>query len=181
MLDGSLDIETLGTSVDSVILSVGAIAFDPKDGSLYDHFYMNVDIWSALDAGLTIDDETLAVWRTPEFLEARLALHSNQRSIRHVLEKFAEWLNGPVNVQHVWAKPPQFDCALLGAAYKRLGMSVPWNHRAPRCLRTLLDVSEFDEKTIPFEGVKHHALDDARHQAKVVAAAKAKLSRPVSA
>lgn len=43
-----------------------------------------------------------------------------------------------------------------------------------RDMRTIVDVAKsanFDSKSIAFEGTKHNALDDAKHQARVISAA----------
>jgi hypothetical protein len=183
MVDVSIDIETLGKHPGAVVLSIGACAFDPNDGVIVDRFYVNIDLWSSLDHGLCIDETTRRLWATdPEFLKARHFLMNDRRPLPEALDSFTEWYRGAYEVKQLWAKPPQFDVGLTEAAYYACNKgNLPWHFRAPRCLRTLIDISEFDQKTVEFVGVKHYALDDAIHQAKVVAAAKAKLSRPVSA
>ena len=60
-----IDLETLDTSVDAVILTVGAIKFDPLSNSEpYAEMYhrLDVDEQTALDR--TVDEGTIAWWGT---------------------------------------------------------------------------------------------------------------------
>ncbi|HFU1809209.1 TPA: 3'-5' exonuclease, partial [Escherichia coli] len=63
--------------------------------------------------------------------------------------------------------------------YERLDIPCPWRYYNDRDVRTIVELGktiDFDARTvIPFEGVRHNALDDARHQAKYVTATIQKL------
>ena len=65
----------------------------------------------------------------------------------------------------------EFDNVLLADAYDKWGIEQPWQFRGNQSLRTavwmgrkLLDIDpKYD---LQFEGIQHHALHDARHEAK---------------
>ena len=55
-----LNLETMGYEGRSAIISIGAVAFDPKSGVLGETFYANVDLTSCLDQGLEVNGATVA-------------------------------------------------------------------------------------------------------------------------
>ncbi|HBA8665562.1 TPA: 3'-5' exoribonuclease, partial [Escherichia coli] len=63
---------------------------------------------------------------------------------------------------------------ILRRSYERQEIPCPWRYHNDRDVRTIVELGkaiDFDARTaIPFEGVPHNALDDARHQAKQVSA-----------
>lgn len=173
MSDVSIDIESLGTEPGAVILSIGATVIDIATGVWHSPFYRNIDIMSSLMAGLTTDPETIKWWSDPARDEARSYLSADQVPLRDALDSLSTYLaiNG---MTHIWAKPPKFGIGLLEAAYRACDLDIPWSHRQPLCVRTALYWSGLDEKSIPFVGVEHNALDDAVHQAKIIHAANVK-------
>ena len=57
-----VDLETMGTRPGSVIVSIGAIEFDPQSARLGRTFYQTCSIKSAVDVGLAMDPETVTWW-----------------------------------------------------------------------------------------------------------------------
>ncbi len=58
--DIMLDLETLGTTADAVILSIGAVKFNLETGKIDDEgFYRSVSVESNLDLGRRISEDTL--------------------------------------------------------------------------------------------------------------------------
>ena len=68
MADIMIDLETLATSPDAAILTIGAVKFDPfgreKDDPKMDSFYVKVDLDSCDELGLVANDDTIAWWAT---------------------------------------------------------------------------------------------------------------------
>ena len=62
--DVMVDLETLGKRAGCVIVSVGAVKFDPKTGfvDVDNSFYKAITVESAMRYGLTVDPETLRWW-----------------------------------------------------------------------------------------------------------------------
>ncbi|AFH21992.1 exonuclease [environmental Halophage eHP-14] len=156
-----LDIETLGTEPGAVIVSVGGVRFSTN--GLGATFYRKVDVESCEDAGLEIDSETLKWWWEQDD-DARDAL-SGGDELADVLDAFGHFYDG---CDEVWAKSPIFDVALLEAAYAAVDQESPWEFWETRDVRTVMDLPCAEE--LPDDGTEHHALDDAKRQARNVAA-----------
>lgn len=169
MKDVMIDIETVGTTPGSVILSIGAVYFSRV--GIGDQFYVNIDPDSCEAVGLVCDPETVRWWdRQSE--EAIAALLSNRRSLGEALESFTGFLD---RAKRVWANSPSFDCVLLQAAYRAAGTKAPWSHRSERCVRTVKWQVPRSVTRVERKGVAHNALDDAIYQAEQVRQAMAAL------
>ena len=164
-----IDIESWGLTPGSAIRSIGAVMFDPRGDEIGGTFYANVSAQSCLDVRLTIDPET-AKWWAGQSDAARAALESEQLDLGVVVYEFAAWY-ASLGVSAVWSHGLNFDVPLWEAACRALSPAgrVPWGYRDGRDTRTLFSlVSDFRHDSIAFEGEKHDALADARHQARLV-------------
>lgn len=165
MNDVMLDLETMGNGTDAAIVAIGAQAFDAQ--GLGPGFYAQVDLASSVAGGGVIDASTVQWWlrQSPE---ARAALNrEGAEPLQAALARFSAWMAGlsdqPAAVK-VWGNGAAFDNAILRNAYQRAGVPTPWKFWNDRCYRTLKNlVSGVDAG--PFDGVQHHALADAKHQA----------------
>jgi exodeoxyribonuclease VIII len=155
-----LDLETLGTRQGSVITSIGAVKFD-SDG-LGEEFYRNIEIESSLECGLTVDGGTI-YWWLQQSEEARNRLCARPRDrLPEVLWEFDLFLKERNNI--IWGNGSDFDNAMLSTAYSKCGMPLPWKYSNNRCYRTMKNM--VPDVKLDFEGDKHNALDDAKHQAR---------------
>ena len=162
-----LDLETLGTKPGCVILSIGAVSFNPNTG-LGDTFYVEIYGKSCLEAGLTVDPDTADWWETREprvkkLLERRGSA-GESTNLGKALSMFQAWfLDKGQNVQ-VWGNGADFDLPILSAAYQKCGFTnPPWQPYNGRCYRTLKNL--YPGVKLDRTGVHHNALDDARSQA----------------
>lgn len=162
-----IDIETIGTEPGCVIASIGAVKFD-TDGPVPDHgersregaFFASVDIESCQDHGLTIDAGTLAWWfDQPGVARKQLEGGDGLSSCLNRLRQFVG------DADEVWANSPKFDMSILEAAYEAIGQEPPWEFYELRDYRTLTALPGAENTST--DGVEHHALDDAYHQAVV--------------
>lgn len=156
-----VDLETLGLTPNSVILSIGAVKFDPRTGEIGGGFERKIDIGSSIARGFTINVDTLQWWSN-QSLDARTATFDGGKvRIPDALASFSEFFGDSV---YIWGNGADFDIAMLKTAYERLGADTPWNYKNTRCYRTMM--SEFGE---PSDYVKptlaHRALPDAISQA----------------
>jgi len=161
----SIDIETMGKSPTSAITSIGAVMFDPQGDWIGNDFHVHISIESCLFNGLTMDADTV-LWWLAQSDEARGALVAGQVSavpLVRALVGLAEYIQADAKV---WANGASFDFAILANAYSRLQEPTPWRFFDERCLRTLKGINP--ELRIEREGVHHNALDDARHQARLI-------------
>lgn len=161
-----IDLETLGTSPDSTILSIGAVAKSfgtfpapPKE------FYKVPSIKSQVDSiqsQLTID------WWNKQSPEARAVLSESQQTqlgICEALLEFKIWFLGlglKENI-YVWSNGADFDLPMISWAFGHyLGMQPPWHYQNSRCFRTAKAM--LPKVEVPKIGVAHNALDDAKWQ-----------------
>lgn len=172
----SIDIETLGTLVDSQILSIGAAMFNLKTGKIGPTLYIpiKIDINKHINATLG----TIIFW-TKQAVDNPKALKGlfNSKSTNAVcmgealcrLQDFYR-INKP---KTIWANGTKFDLGMLEYQFQQHYVKVPWGYSADRCMRTLRDFA--GPLDIEFEGVDHNALSDAIWQAKYISAACNKL------
>jgi len=161
-----VDIETLGVDPGAVICSLGAVRFDLTGPQ--EEFYREISLESCQDAGLEIEAGTLAWWLDQD-ADVRAVLIGG-RPLVDVLREFSEWL--PEDVE-IWANSPSFDCEHLKAAYDAVGLTHPWEYYEERCVRTVRSLPGAVE--LEQRGDEHHALEDARHQAREVSQTLARL------
>lgn len=137
-MDIMLDIETLATSPDSVILTFGAVKFNPfdEDQNLDHGLYFRINVDEQIALGRQVDDETVAWWGTQnaEVREEALGEHD-----RISLEDFTKQLNKfIVGADRIWAQGPVFDIVILENLYRQLCKPTPWPYYLIRDSRTLL-------------------------------------------
>ena len=158
-----IDIETLGTSKNSVILSIGAVQFSEK--GVEKKFYVQVDPTSCTDWGLQIDARTV-MWWLDQSDEARKALSSSKgEAIDVALDMLiAEFKWKDVIV---WANGIDFDFTILEEAMKATGRAVPWAYWSKMDYRTVKNLAPRDVyNACKVENpVAHNALADATAQA----------------
>jgi len=170
MLNVMIDLETLGTSPDAPILSIGAVYFGPDTGELGNKLHLKLDFVEACK-GRHIDPETVKWWMSQSD-DARAALLQSSTEGKHSalyhLDRFLAKMGGV----KVWGNGATFDISMLENLYRQLGMETPWKFYNVRDVRTVVAMAEgiIDRSDFPFEGVKHDALADAIHQAKYVSA-----------
>lgn len=174
-----LDLETLGNSPGCVILSIGAIAFDPhaeKPDDVFadDGFYTVVSKESCLDAMLHVDDDT-ARWWARQSDEARKVLQDASSADAPPLGEALDNLVGYVASHHrpdkalVWGNGADFDNPILTVAARHAQIKLPWQW-GNRCYRTVKNMYEFIQPdfvapALSRSGTHHNALDDAKSQA----------------
>ena len=167
-----VDIETMGTSPNSAILSIGATDFDPMEVEFDNmpHFYREIDLQSCIDAGLKMDASTVLWWMGQENA-ARLPLAQvNLEGLHQVMRTFHNYvqpsmLRKPVRI---WCHGANFDAVLLEQGFKACRIDVPWGYNEVRCTRTIYEAGGVTLDDVKRRGTKHNARDDARHQALVV-------------
>ncbi len=156
-----IDLETLGTSCDSVILSLGAVAFDE---TIEDSFYRKINLQSCTDLGLKIDTDTVLWWLGQNELARKEIFEGNKDfpTLSCALLQFSAWLVDKENVK-IWGNGSNFDNTILANAYRVCGLEIPWKFWNDRCYRTMKNIRKIElERT----EVKHDALEDATYQAR---------------
>ena len=163
---GMIDLETLGVDPECVILTIGAIKFNPFNSIEPNNgLYLRCDVDEQTSLGRTVDDNTLAWWgkQKPEIRHEALS-DDNRTSIEEVTKAINKFC---VGLDYIWCQGPTFDFTILQNFYKMAGKPVPWNYWQIRDSRTLFKMMPKDPRKA-IQSSLHNALADCYYQAKCV-------------
>lgn len=169
MADIMLDLETLGVLPNSVVLSLGAVEFDPhRLNKPTKWLYLAFDADSQIASGRSIDPDTLAWWekQDPQVIED--AMSSEGRvPVKQALLELTQFV---FHANDIWCQGPVFDIAMLEDLYRQYELHIPWRFWQIRDSRTLFKFLNHDpRKSLRGTTASHHnALDDAAIQAMAV-------------
>lgn len=156
-----IDIETLGTKSNSVILSICAVRFNIQTAEIVSFFEANIDIDDSLKHGLKVEGKTL-LWWLKQSEEARDKVVGSKRvELAKALDDLRHYIKYN---DYVWGNSASFDCGLLKDAYNAAGMKPSWDFRKEICFRTFSNLVPEIKENQEFLGVKHNPYDDAVHQ-----------------
>lgn len=159
-----LDLETLGVSSKSIILTIACVRFTRNEN--ISTFYKKIDIESCKLYGLEYDQSTVDFWNKQSPEAKKEAFEGKREDLKTVLLEFNKWINESVApIKLVWANSPNFDCVILENAYKATGNQFPfkfWNYRD---LRTLVNVCGVQPE---YAKLQHHSLSDCFAQIKTL-------------
>lgn len=164
-----IDIETMGKGPRSAIAAIGAVEFNPAGDTLGPSFYTRVDLSSAVTAGMVIDADTVLWWLRQEEDARRELTAEGGLPLPHALQALAtfligEGIAGEIDDLIVWANGTSFDFPILSEAFRLCGLQRPWHYYNERDFRTVRKL--FARVKAERESTAHHALEDARHQAR---------------
>lgn len=179
-IDIMVDIETLGTEVDSTIIQIAGVAFDIEKGDSVAEFNSIADISKNNDNNITGD--TLKWWLDTDAKLFNYLLTKGTGSSKELLEEFYNWLKelvteyGQDNV-YFWGNGILFDNKMIEYQLKSIGLDYPIHYKNDRDVRTLVDIAG-RKVGISEKGVKerfnndflqtHNALDDVIYQISLV-------------
>lgn len=153
-----LDLETMGNTPNSAIISIGAVKFD--NSGLGEEFHAVVDLESSVSNNGAIDASTV-LWWMGQSESARNVFKQKGEHINTVLQKFSMFLGADDCV--IWGNGAAFDNVILASAYRNSLLTVPWKFWNDRCYRTMKSL--YPSIKLNRIGVLHNALDDAKSQA----------------
>lgn len=169
-----LDLETLGTSNEALIIAIGAVKF--TDDEILDRFHVAIEPATAEVLGGKIDASTVMWWLDPVRAAARDALLSHSRvDLASALVGFAQWFGEPAPI---YGNGSTFDNIILRSAFRGAGLEYPAPFWMDRCYRTLKN--EFSMVPLERVGVHHDAVDDAESQARHLQAIRRHKLAPVT-
>ena len=168
-----IDLETLSTRPEAVVVAIGAVKFDPFGDSrgasfmaLGDSqiFYRTID--HALQPHRKTSTETLAWWCEQSLEVQRLTfpLPHQAGTVAQTLRDFADWMKG---VEYLWGNGAAFDNAILRSLCADYEVPYPIGYRGDMDLRTLHLCAGKPEKPL-FVGIQHYALHDAFNEALII-------------
>lgn len=173
------DIETLDTQPTAVVLSLGAILFNP-DGTIVDRFYRALDIQAQLNAGRTVSQDTLLWWSQQSSNARDEAFSPVRKTVPSVLGEFYCFVgNSPHdnNVTKFWCNGPAFDGIILESLARDFNHLIPWRYNQLRDQRTLVDMANFRvaDHNPDIIGTPHTPIYDCEFQISVITACRNKL------
>lgn len=178
-----VDIETLGTNSNAVILSAAFVPFRihpdcPDTASILrldDYLYLELDVTGQLNAGRGIDADTVKWWMNTNVAEFGRLVVAGATSPAAAVSRISEYCeqNSPYKF---WAKGVDFDKSLLESLFRDESRTPPWKYYqwqdARTVIRAVADAINSDTlnfciapENLSFGGTKHNALCDAQVQA----------------
>jgi 3' exoribonuclease, RNase T-like len=164
-MDVMLDIETLGTCPDCVVLTLGAVKFNP--GSREDiakGIYCRPDVDDQIARGRIVREDTMQWWsnQAPDVREEALSL-ADRIPVTQMLQELNRFL---VGVNNIWAQGTVFDIGILEHLYKQYDMVPNWQYWQISDSRTLFKIH--GDPRVKGKAGLHNALEDCVSQAQAV-------------
>lgn len=155
-----IDMETLAVSPRAVVLSLGAVHFNPWGNGYGEKIYFKIDLDDQDKLGREIDPNTIEWWGKQDIRIMEEAFSQDDRiPLEEAMDKFHKFAWG---CDCFWSHGATFDLMIIQDIYTQLQRPLPWNYWQLRDTRTLFDLG-FDPD-MP-QGSKHDALQDAIRQA----------------
>ena len=123
MIHAMIDLETLSTNPNAVILTIGAVKFDPyTQMKPYDDLYFRVDVDSQTQMGRHVMQDTLDWWgQQPKEISEEALSDQDRIGLQDMVKAINKWC---VGVDVFWCQGPLFDYAILQNIYTQLGLSL---------------------------------------------------------
>lgn len=164
-----LDLETLSTRPNSCILTIGAVKFN-RDNILHpleklEQYYCRIELDSCKKLNMHIDPNTQSWWEKQDQKAQYEVFHNTDRiDLKVALTELKDFYKGS---KYVWANGDDFDCVIIGEAYRLCNIEVPWKFWSTRDCRTIMDIGKVWIKDTPNNN-PHNALYDCYHQIQCV-------------
>jgi len=155
-----LDMETLAVSPRAVVLSLGAVHFDPHSTGIRDKLYFKIDLDDQDALGREIDPNTIEWWgkQDPQIMEEAFSA-DDRIPLTQAMDQFHKFAWG---CDAFWSHGATFDLVIIEDILRQLKRPLPWSYWQLRDTRTLFDLGA--DPDMP-KGSKHDALQDAIRQA----------------
>jgi hypothetical protein len=161
-----IDLEMLSTHPAGVIVSIGAVFFDPQlDDPLGATFYRIFKLQPQIDAGLKIDEDTLQWWLGQTSQVHRQLLTPDKDSPVQILYEFEQYYkqhSSDPDQTLMWSWPATADLIWLQHNYLAFNMDPPWKYYQNQCMATIKN--RYPNLILP-QNNQHNALADAVWQA----------------
>jgi hypothetical protein len=155
-----VDLETMAVTPRAVVLTLGAVHFNPYGMGYSDKLYLRFDLDDQDKLNREIDPNTLDWWskQDPKIMEEAFS-PDNRVSLADAMDQFHKFAWG---CDAFWAHGSLFDIAILEDLYRQIQKPVPWQYWQIRDTRTIFDLGW--DPDMP-QASKHDALQDSIRQA----------------
>jgi hypothetical protein len=141
--DVMIDIETLSTAGDALVLSIGARKFscNDVDVELYEHVLLTPEPLTQILMGRRIDRQTQEWWAGQPADVAEHWLHPDKLvTVRGALIELMDFIHTCSGTAPlVWARGPHFDISILDSLYLAADIKAPWKYNLIRDVRTYVE------------------------------------------
>ena len=175
--DIMVDLETLGTRQDAIVLEISAVEFNCHTGEIGEVFDAKLDIDDQLRYKRGLNSKTL-LWWFKQDEEARKNVFAEdiiRFNMPMALAKFSDFVKRCDNkcnsdsdrrVVKLWGNGSIFDIGILQNMYDNIiiKMKLPWKFWAVNDVRTIVDINSDVKKNCKFDGTPHCAVDDCKHE-----------------
>ncbi len=167
-MDFMIDLETLGTKENCVVISIGVVAFN-EEGFQGRDFYAVFNVEEQIVKGRKIDYSTLKWWMS-QSEEARKVFTEGSHNVETILNCLTEYINSFMEdgkSAFIWGNGSIFDISIMQNLYDQYNIEIPWKFWNVMDLRTFVRFVG-DGERVQNNGIQHNARDDARNQAEYV-------------
>lgn len=175
-MDMMLTTKTLGRDGGCVVMSMGAVMFDPSGKNSEEPYrqenqlYTPISSFDSANHQLKSDPDTLRWWKKQPYWATIGSefTHSNT-SVQAACEMFLKFHEDHKPTK-IWCNSPTFHVPIMAALLGKVGMALPFAYRDQMDYRTALELAYGDRQMRPqvqprHDMLRHHALGDAINQA----------------
>ena len=154
-----VDLETMAVTPRAVVLTLGAVHFNPYGNGYGDKLYLRFDLDDQDTLNREIDPNTLSWWanQDPKVMEEAFS-PDDRVPLKDAMDQFHKFAWG---CDAFWAHGSLFDIAILEDLYRQIEKPVPWQYWQIRDTRTIFDLGWSPDMP---QASKHDALQDAIRQ-----------------
>ena len=158
-----IDIETLATTPDAVVMSVGAVKFDPtSDQPPYSKTLWRPDIDEQTERDRHVSESTLEWWaKLPQHIQDDAFSEDSRIPVTEFMKELNRYC---VGADKIWCQGPQFDMLILENLYIQWGHHFGWQFWQVMDCRTLFQLMPVDPRKAIQQDL-HSADADAYYQA----------------
>ena len=157
-----LDIETLATTPDAVVMSVGVVKFDPHSGTPYSKTLWRPDIDQQTERDRHVSESTLEWWsKLPQHIQDDAFSEDGRIPVTEFMKELNRYC---VGADKIWCQGPQFDMLILENLYIQWGHHFGWQFWQIMDCRTLFQLMPVDPRKAIQQDL-HSADADAYYQA----------------
>lgn len=170
-----VDIETFDTRPSSIVFQVGACLFDDH-GDCSEKMLWHIDVVPQIMLGRTFDHDTQKFWMAQK-KESWERPHKKLSSVYDMVSGLNA-MAVAFNVEEVWSNSPSFDAVILRSLAETFRVSLVWDFRKDRDVRTLKKMAaDLGWEEVYLRETTHNALDDCVDQVNTTVSALQHLQR----
>lgn len=173
ILNIMVDLETASTKENAAILSWAMVPFftDGTEFTDMEDFYRIVSLTSCFFAGMDVDKDTQDWWMKQDPKAKSLFLHAEDENIHGVAMGAYTWLSNLAEKYdlYMWARGLDFDIPKMEWCFSKfVERPLPYKYNHKMDVRTVLKFMQIDQSQFEMQGVKHNALDDCKHDIRMI-------------